>query len=63
MTPYKYGLEPSKEQISNALDVLKCERVARWQSMMSDEEKEEIDSAHNVSIYLLRKILNEKNAG
>ena len=54
---YSYGEKPTKDQLENALEVLKCERLARWQSMMSEQEKYEIEQAHNLCIYLLKEAL------
>ncbi len=54
---YSYGKKPTKDQLENALEVLKCERFARWQSMMSEQEKYEIEQAHNICIFLLRDAL------
>lgn len=54
---YSYGEKPTKNQLESALEVLKCERFARWQSMMSEQEKYEIEQAHNICIFLLKKAL------
>ena len=54
---YTYGEKPTIQQLEDALEVLKCERFARWQSMMSEQEKYEIDQAHNICIYLLKEAL------
>ncbi len=58
MKDYEYGSIPTKEQISESITILKMERFARWQSMMTEEEKHEIDQAHNVCIFMLREYLN-----
>lgn len=54
---YSYGEKPTRHQLESALDVLKCERLARWRSMMTEQEKYEIEQAHNLCIYLLREAL------
>lgn len=54
---YSYGEKPTRHQLENALEVLKCERLARWQSMMTEQEKYEIEQAHNLCIYLLKEAL------
>lgn len=56
---YVYGETPTRQQLEDALEVLKCERYARWQSMMTDQEREEIEQAHYLCMYLLRKTLTE----
>ena len=55
--PYEIGAKPTKQQIEDALEVLKCERLARWQTQMTEKEKYEIENAHNLCIYLLREKL------
>ena len=54
---YVYGEEPSRKQMEDALDVLKAERLARWKTMMSEQEKYEIEQAHNLCIFMLKKAL------
>lgn len=54
---YVFGEKPTRHQLESALEVLKCERLARWQSMMSEQEKYEIEQAHNLCIYLLKETL------
>ena len=54
---YTYGNEPSQKQLMDAIDVLKAERLARWQVMMTEQEKTEIEQAHNLCIFMLRKVL------
>ena len=54
---YTYGNEPSQKQLMDALDVLKAERLARWQTMMTEQEKAEIEQAHNLCIFMLKKAL------
>ena len=54
---YTYGQKPSRRQIEDALEVLKCERYARWQTMMTEQEKGEIEQAHNLCIYMLKEAL------
>ena len=54
---YVFGEKPTRHQMESALEVLKCERLARWQSMMSEQEKYEIEQAHNLCIYLLKEAL------
>lgn len=56
---YVYGETPTRQQLEDALQVLKCERYARWQSMMTDQEREEIEQAHYLCMYLLRETLTE----
>lgn len=55
--PYDYGKKPTNQQIEDALEVLKCERFARWQSQMTEQEKYEIENAHNLCIFLLKEML------
>ena len=54
---YIYGQKPSRKQIEDALEVLKCERYARWQTMMTEQEKYEIEQAHNLCIFMLKEAL------
>lgn len=54
---YSYGEKPTRHQLESALEVLKCERLARWQTMMTEQEKYEIEQAHNICIFLLRDAL------
>lgn len=55
---YTYGSKPTVVQLEDTLDVLKAERFARWQSMMSEEEKAEIEQAHTVCICVVRDLLD-----
>lgn len=57
---YTYGETPTRKQIEDALDVLKAERFARWQTMMTEQEKEEIEQAHNLCIFLLSEAKKKK---
>lgn len=54
---YSYGEKPNRHQLESALEVLKRERLARWQVMMTEQEKNEIEQAHNLCIYLLKEAL------
>jgi cellobiose-specific phosphotransferase system component IIA len=56
---YTYGEKPSREQAEEAMKTLKAERFARWQSEMLPNEKDEIDNAHNLCIFLLREYINQ----
>lgn len=47
--------------MKDALEVLKCERLSRWQSLMTEDEKYEVENAHNLCIYLLRELLSKDN--
>ena len=57
---YTYGETPNRKQIEDALDVLKAERFARWQTMMTEQEKAEIEQAHNLCIFLLKEALTHE---
>ncbi len=59
--PYKFGDKPTESQMKDALEVLKCERLSRWQSLMTEDEKYEVENAHNLCIYLLRELLSKDN--
>ncbi len=56
---YTYGEKPSKEQAEEAMGTLKDERLARWRSEMLPNEKDEIDNAHNLCIFLLREYIDQ----
>ena len=56
---YTYREKPSREQAEEAIATLKAERLARWQSEMLPNEKNEIDNAHNLCIFLLREYINQ----
>jgi hypothetical protein len=56
---YKYGEKPSREQAEEAMATLKAERLARWRSEMIPNEKDEIDNAHDLCIFLLREYINQ----
>ena len=55
--PYTYGEKPNRKQLEDALEVLHCERFARWQMMMTEQEKYEIKQAHNLCIFMIREAL------
>ena len=56
---YTYGEKPSREQAEEAMATLKAERLARWRSEMLPNEKDDIDNAHDLCIFLLRKYINQ----
>ena len=56
---YTYGKKPSREQAEEAMEILKAERLARWRSKMLPNEKDDIDNAHNLCIFLLREYINQ----
>lgn len=56
---YKYGEKPSREQAEEAMETLKAERLARWRSEMLPNEKDDIDNAHDLCIFLLREYINQ----
>ena len=56
---YTYGEKPSREQAEEAMETLKAERLARWRSKMPPNEKDDIDNAHNLCIFLLREYINQ----
>ena len=57
---YTYGEKPNRKQLEDALEVLHCERFARWQTMMTEQEKYEIEQAHNLCIFMIREALLEE---
>lgn len=56
---YTYGEKPSREQAEEAMATLKAERLARWRAEMLLDEKDEIDNAHDLCIFLLREYINQ----
>ena len=44
--------------LEETIETLKAERFARWQSVMTDDEKRQIFSAHNRAIAVLREVQN-----
>ena len=56
---YTYGEKPSREQAEKAMETLKAERLARWQSEMLPDEKKDINNAHDLCIFLLREYINQ----
>lgn len=56
--PRIYKTEPVRTGKGD-MATLKAERFARWQSEMLPNEKDEIDNAHNLCIFLLREYINQ----
>lgn len=50
---YRYGAKPTDVQIEKAIDTLKSERFAWWLPQLTNGQREDIEEAHNIAIYIL----------
>lgn len=56
---YIYGNSPTQGQLLEAVEVLKAERLGWWLPKLPGEQQLEIEDAHNVAMWVIKKELKE----